>query len=481
MSLKQKVKHIHETLLTIPLVQMVTTSSTWKKNRPNFSQGVSCSIAKIPISWRITGWYSIFLLLMMFFLATFIMQFMALWEDSEIRSNLQEQAIKASDNPQKFKGFNDGVYSMIYSPTGFVTRGVVPDGFPLNVKPSPNTISELKVGNVTYYYYDAPYHTPVFSGFVRSVVPVNAMTRKTNSIIFAFLCGGITFIIIATLGGYILIRRGLRPLRVMTQTAAEIGHSRDLSKRLPEVCGNDEIHTLGDTFNSMLNSLEKASYRERQFSSDVSHELRTPIAVIQAESDYGRNYIASIEEAKESFSHIFMQSKFMTSMVTQLLKLARLDKLNALDKEVFSMSHLLTDVVKDYHIIGEKRGITITSHIQDDLTIEGNPLLLRRAVGNLIDNALKFTTSNIDITLTKLEPLGVRIMVTDNGPGIAPEELSKIWNRMYQSESSRNKTSNNGLGLGLYFVSNVVELHGGKAYAESVPCEKTTFSIELYS
>lgn len=484
MSLKQNLKKLRETLATIPLLQMIGNSSWWKtikRTGINVVKKIPHQISQIPIAWRITGWYSIFLVLMLFFLATFIMQFMALWEDSEIRADLQQQAVKISDDPRQFKGFHDGIYSMLYSSSGFITRGVVPDGFPLNQSPSFNAITEIKNNNVIYYYYDAHYNTPVFTGFVRSVVPVSTLSRKTNSIVLAFLCGGATFIIIATFGGYMLIRRGLRPLRTMTKTAAEIGHSKDLSKRLTEVQGNDEIHRLGNTFNAMLNSLEKSSKRERQFSSDVSHELRTPIAVIQAESDYGRAYIASVEEAKESFSHIFMQSKFMTSMITQLLELARLDKMNDLEKEVFDISQLMRDLANDYRIICDNRSIHIVSQIAEHLTIEGNPLLLRRAVGNLVDNAIKFTTSTVTISLAKLGPSGVRISIKDDGPGLDQEELTKIWDRMYQTESSRNKAVNTGIGLGLYFVSNVINLHEGKVYAESRPYDETSFIIELYS
>lgn len=434
---------------------------------------------RLPLSIKITGWYSVFLLLMLLLLSVFILQFTQLWEDSEMRSTLQSRVINTADNLSRFRPFQDGVFSVIYTENGVAVKGAIPDGFPPESMLSPHHITEITVRNATFYYYDSPIGDPAFHGWVRGVLPASSVSRTTNVMLISLLLGGMTFLIIGAVGGYWLIKRGLGPIRQLTRTASDIGEKRDLSQRLkPPIETYDEISSLARTFNSMLDSLENSSNREKQFSSDVSHELRTPIAVIQAESDYGRSYISSVEEAKESFEHIFQQSRFMTAMVTQLLDIARLDNLESLKKEPLSLSQLVEEVAKSYVRLCQDRQIELTTDIENQISLVGNLPFLKRAVGNLVDNAIKFTKNKIHIALAK-DDSSIKISVTDNGAGISQEDLDKIWNRLYQVDPSRTKSSEQGLGLGLYFVQNVIKLHGAKAYAISEPEHSTSFILEF--
>lgn len=445
----------------------------------NLKNKIAAFFLRLPLALKITGWYSIFLLLMLLLLSTFIIQFTHIWEDSEIRNDLQSSVVSAADNPKRFRPFHDGIYMILYTPDGVIVKGAVPDGFPMEGAQSPHRITEITVQNATYYYYDAPVRGPLFTGWARGIMPVNTMSRKTNTMLIALIFGGVAFLLIGSYGGYLLIKRGLKPIRLVAHTASEIGSKKDLSKRIPAITqGHDEIQSLTETFNAMLTSLEESSNREKQFSSDVSHELRTPISVIQAESDYGRNYISSLEEAKESFDHIFTQSKFMTSMVSQLLDIARLDNLTDIEMNELDLSELIRETISDYHLVCEKNDREITPSIPDHLPVRGNPMLLKRAIGNLIDNAIKFSNKHIEVGLTRAGGRA-EITVTDDGPGIPPKDLNRIWDRLYQTETSRNKANNHGLGLGLYFVKNVVKLHKGAAYAHSTLGQETTFTIEL--
>lgn len=434
---------------------------------------------RLPLSIKITGWYSVFLLLILLLLSVFILQFTQLWEDSEMRSTLQSRVINTADNLSRFRPFQDGVFSVIYTENGVAVKGAIPDGFPPESMLSPHHITEITVRNATFYYYDSPIGDPSFHGWVRGVLPASSVSRTTNVMLISLLLGGMTFLIIGAVGGYWLIKRGLSPIRQLTRTASDIREKRDLSQRLkPPIETYDEISSLARTFNSMLDSLENSSIREKQFSSDVSHELRTPIAVIQAESDYGRSYISSVDEAKESFEHIFQQSRFMTAMVTQLLDIARLDNMESIKKESLNFSQLVEEVAKSYVRICQERNITLTTDIQSDISLVGNLPFLKRAVGNLVDNAIKFTKDTISLSLTRDEA-SIKISVTDNGAGISQDDLDKIWNRLYQVDSSRTKSSEQGLGLGLYFVQNVIKLHGGNAYAISEQGKSTSFILEF--
>lgn len=442
-------------------------------------QSIGYNLRRLPLTIKITGWYSIFLLLMLLLLSTFIMQFTNLWEDSELRGELQATVINVADNPKRFHPYHDGIFMVMYTDNGIAVKGAIPDGFPSGIILSPHRITELTTKESTYYYYDSPSHSGEFHGWVRGILPVTTINRRTNIMLMALMFGGLAFLIIGTCGGYWLIKRGLKPIRMITQTAAEIGRNRDLSQRIEQtVNSHDEIATLSDTFNGMLTNLEESSMREKQFSSDVSHELRTPIAVIQAESDYGRTYITSVEEAKESFEHIFKQSRFMTSMVTQLLDVARLDTMRDIEMRPFNLSQFLEDISQGYSRLCADKNLTFDTQIAQHLQIVGNPTFLKRAIGNLLDNAMKFTTDKVGIS-AKNHDGTVRIIVSDNGIGIQESDLTKIWDRLYQVETSRTKSNNQGLGLGLYFVQNVIKLHGAKAYARSTPNVKTEFILEF--
>ncbi|SUP44215.1 sensor histidine kinase [Veillonella criceti] len=434
---------------------------------------------RLPITLKITGWYSIFLLLMLLMLSVFIMQFTQLWEDSEMRSTLQSRVINTADNLTRFRPFQEGVFTVLYMDNGVAIKGAIPDGFPPESMLSPHHITEITVKNSTFYYYDAPVADPAFHGWVRGVLPATTASRAANIMLWSLLLGGVIFLVIGTSGGYWIIKRGLRPIRNMTKTAATIGQKRDLSQRIEQlVDSHDEIAALSQTFNSMLDSLENSSLREKQFSSDVSHELRTPIAVIQAESDFGRAYIDNIDEAKESFEHIFQQSRFMTAMVTQLLDIARLDNMDNIKKDPLDLSHMMQEVVDSYRRICKEKSITLQATLEPNLSITGNLPFLKRAVGNLVDNAIKFTKDTVTIALDKTDE-AIRITVSDNGEGINEEDLAKIWDRLYQVDQARTKKADQGLGLGLYFVQNIIKLHQAKAYAVSEPHVSTSFILEF--
>ena len=244
-------------------------------------------LLRVPLVYKITSWYSFFLLLMIGLLTTFVIQFTHIFDRNEMRTDLQKEVMEAATHPKKYKPFDDGIFLLVYSHDGIILRGNLPEQFPKEAPPSFDGITEVNQDTHSFLYYDAPIHHHVgVQGYIRGVVPMSFLDRKSNNMFLALLLGGILFVTVATIGGYWIIQRGLKPVRTVTNLAEQISLKRDLSERIENIPqSGDTMYQLASTFNHMLSSLEEASNREKRFNSDISHELRTPIAVIQAESD----------------------------------------------------------------------------------------------------------------------------------------------------------------------------------------------------
>ena len=429
------------------------------------------------------SWYTIFLLIILMVASAWIYAYTHESDNKEVRERLQQQAMIMATDIRKFKPYQDNTFFFVSTQDGYIIKGALPDGFPNQTVLSLGQVGEIAVGDDTFYYYDTPVNEPNYRGILRAVTKVKTASKKTENLLYSLLLGDVIFLLISSLGGYLFIKKGLKPVRTLTKTAKVIGKNNDLSRRIdiPSRTARDEIYELTTTFNRMLSGLEDSSNREKQFSSDVSHELRTPIAVIKAESEFALKYGRTEDDLREGLTHILEQAKFMTNLVSQLLDVARLENAHDLNLVPVDVSLMLTNMVHDYTRLcaenTEKR-ISITSTIQPNIRIVAHEVSLRRAITNLVDNAIKFTNSTIDIS-AKLAGGELIITVTDNGIGIEPENLEHIWDRMYQTEQSRNKKSNHGIGLGLYFVNKVISLHHGTVTATSEPQVRTTFTVRL--
>ncbi len=431
------------------------------------------------LTFKIITWYTIFLTAVLSLLFIFIFQFTQRWEQRDLDRRLESTSVTMATDLNQFQPYQKGTFYILYSQEGLILKGALPDGFPKQTIVSPNKIADLTINDMTYYYYDTPVHDGAFNGWIRGITPIRNVTNRTINMLYTLLFGGIAFLIVATLGGYLLIKRSLKPVRDITKTAEEIASSKDLARRIPTVgSGDDELSELTITLNKMFKALDDSSTRERQFSSDVSHELRTPIAVIQAEADFGRKHVKDLASARESFINIYEKSRFMTDLITQLLELARLDQSNSLSKQEINLSSMLHKIAQDYEYLSQEHQVSFSDNIANNLYLECHPLALQRAVGNFLDNAIKFTKSKIHLTAYRLND-AIVISVDDDGPGIQKEALPKIWDRLYQTDYSRSRKKNKGIGLGLAFVKRVAQLHKAAVNVQSIPNVKTTFSLVI--
>lgn len=436
------------------------------------------SFRKVSLTFKITLWYTTFIVLLIgsLIVGTFLVSDSVVEKNSE--KKLIEEVAEISSGSDKFTPYEDGVTLSVYDKDGNLVAGSVPRNFKVNDF-SLGIISEYKdVNHNKYLYYDSETSSARLGNgkYVRGVVQI---TNNINGWILPLIISiGSPFVILVIMyGGYLIIRSSLKPVRDMTETADAIAKSNDLSKRITIEDGTDEVHKLGKVFNEMLETLENSSKRERQFSSDVSHELRTPISVIMAESEYGVKYTDSVEDAKESFDVIERQSKRMTSMINQILELARLDSRLEIPKEELLLSDKIKSTLEDYKILFDNKNIKLFINIEENIKVYANEALIMRMIDNLLSNALKYAQTEVKVCLVKRNR--IILEVVDDGIGINDAEKKHIWDRFYKVDKSRTTTEDNSSGLGLSITKKIVELHDGKIAVLDNKSKGTRFVVNL--
>ena len=260
--------------------------------------------------------------------------------------------------------------------------------------------------------------------------------------------------------------------------AEKINEGNNLSQRINIGKGNDEIHTLAETFDTMFDRLQTSFEREVQFTSDVSHELRTPISIIVSQSEHGLDHINSKEKVEKSFKVILQESKKMSQLISQLLTLSRIDRGHQkLNIEFVNISELAEVVIENQKMEADKKNIKIITEIEKDIHVEGDELMLMRLFINLISNAISYNKENgyvkIELIKTGNKLIG---KIYDNGIGISKENINKIWIRFFQVDSSRTTDSS---GLGLAMVKWIVEAHNGTISVVSQLEKGTLFTFEI--
>ena len=265
----------------------------------------------------------------------------------ELTGVVNEMASDMVSDPDEFDDFDDGIYFVRYNNQGIETDGMSPKGFDLTLKQSENTVSIYKKNGEKFYYYDKKIDGSD-GEWVRGIVPVNKLSEEVNRMLLTILILSPLLLIIIIYGGYKIIKKALRPVAKISDTATEIQKNGDFSKRIEIDDGQDEIHKMANAFNEMLNSLENFYLREKQFSSDVSHELRTPVSVILTESQYSLDYADTMKEAKDSFSVIQRQAKRMSELINQIMELSKIEKQTGTPSDRINFSETVEKILGDY-------------------------------------------------------------------------------------------------------------------------------------
>src|SRR5437762_7492533 len=268
-------------------------------------------------------------------------------------------------------------------------------------------------------------------------------------------------------------KRGLRPLGEMTRSLGRIGPTH-LNERVAPAGWPRELQPLAVAFDAMLKRLDDSFTRLSQFSADLAHELRTPIANILGDAQVALTRDRAPAEYRETIESTIGECERLSGIVDNLLFVARVDAAREpIAPTRFDARAAVEKIASFYQMIADDHHVTI--RCSGEGQIYADSALFERAVGNLVDNALYFTPEQGSIQIVLAEhAANFEVAVSDNGCGIAPEHLPRVFDRFYRVKSSRGS---DGAGLGLALVKSIVDLHGGSARIQSEVGRGTTVTL----
>jgi two-component system, OmpR family, sensor kinase len=316
---------------------------------------------------------------------------------------------------------------------------------------------------------------------------------------------GLVVVVVLGIAGYLLVRNSLRPLAEVEDTARAIA-AGDLSRRVPAGDDRTEVGRLSTALNGMLGRIESSfraqqaseeqaraseeqalasEARMRRFVADASHELRTPLTSIRGFAELHRQgAVSSPEDTSRLMQRIESEATRMGMLVEDLLQLARLDQQRPLALTPVDLAELAGDAVHDARAVQPDRPISLTldPSLTDVPVVIGDEARLRQVLGNLLTNALNHTPVTARVTVRIAEdpadPDSVVVAVTDEGPGLAPADAQRVFERFYRADTSRTRVAG-GSGLGLSIVAALVAAHGGRVDLTTAPGQGASFAVRL--
>jgi signal transduction histidine kinase len=321
---------------------------------------------------------------------------------------------------------------------------------------------DTRVGGDSLRLYVAPladFHGPAAGGAVIVASSTSELDETLARLRYILGLCAVIAAAAAALTAAVLLRRALRPLALLSSAAAAIGQSGDAKRRLPQPETRDEVGTLAETLNDMLDSLERARERERRFVADASHELRTPLTALRGNTAFVARHGASPSD--EVVADLQADTARMAALIESLLALSQEDAAGA-PEDIVDLEALVRQQAKN--------DPSLTIQAPTPVTVRGDPAALERTIVNLLENARQHGPAGGAITVTVDQENGVaRLRVSDEGPGPSATAADAVFERFWRGDHGHP-----GSGLGLAIVRATAERHGG-----TVSVDGSTFTIEL--
>ncbi len=309
----------------------------------------------------------------------------------------------------------------------------------------------------------------------RTLDLINTALKRLRAILFLLLPATV---FLTGIAGATLAKLSLGPVDNMIKTIRQItAENLKLKINIPDT--KDEIKSLAETFNGMLTRLDSAFSSQKQFIQDVSHELKTPLTILKGQLEVTLKKIRSHEEYESVLISSLEEIDKISKIVENLLVLARFDTSQMpFEVKKIHLNSLIKIILDDIKILAEQKNIKIDFSADEEIILEADENQLRQLFLNLLDNAIKYNidSGNISIALNKTSDESVRVSISDTGIGIPENDQSRIFDRFYRVDKSRNSQ---GFGLGLSIAKSIVALHKGEINFTSRPGQGTTFTVLL--
>jgi two-component system heavy metal sensor histidine kinase CusS len=390
-------------------------------------------------------------------------------DQAAIRQEVEE-AWKARQDTQ--------VYVRVLDARGQITaetpgmREVLPvDGFAAPVA-DPGTGSDVRIDDGRTFRVLAVRATGDNAGAARSFVQVGTDRSHEFELLanyrrysFGVLAAAL---VLCSVIGHQIARRGIQPLRDITETARRI-RAANLSERLTAEGLPSELLALAETFNQMLERLEHSFSRISRFSADIAHELRTPVNNLLGEIEVALSRSRAAEDYRDTLVSSVEECGRLARLIDNLLFLARAEAPKAvITRETLDLGAELTTMCNFYEAAANEAGVRLTVAAQGRVVAEMNRLLFQRAMNNLVTNALAHTPTGGSVTLVASgDATTTLVEVVDTGCGIPATDLPHVFDRFYRVDQARQFGESAHVGLGLSLVKSIVELHGGTVHISS--------------
>jgi signal transduction histidine kinase len=315
-----------------------------------------------------------------------------------------------------------------------------------------------------------------------SIMQVGRSTNSRELILdpfrrtFFFLT--LAIVVLGCIGGAFFARRVMRPVRQIVTTTQSIIRTGDLSRRVPLRASEDELDQMAELFNQLLAKNQSLIQAMRQSLDNVAHDLRTPLARLRGMAEVALRANDDPAQMRDALADCIEESDKVLTMLKTLMDVAEAESgLMNLTREKTDLRDIIREVVDLYSDVAEEKKITVTAQLNEPCEALVDRIRIRQAFANLLDNAIKYTDPDgrVEIVARKTSNEGF-VHFRDNGMGIPPHELDKIWDRLYRGDKSR---SQRGLGLGLSLVKAFVEAHRGRVEVQSRVGAGSEFIVQL--
>jgi heavy metal sensor kinase len=315
--------------------------------------------------------------------------------------------------------------------------------------------------------------------FLHLACPMNSLEAVLSEIWTIYALSIPVVLAVSAAVAWFFSGRALKPFQEIAGAAGQITFE-NLDKSIVAPGRETEVQALVGAFNAMVKRLEQSFRQMRQFNADAAHELRTPLAILQGENEIALRSLSLQPEIRSLLISNLEELDRLTRIVNDMLTLAEAEAgTKMLDKRQVHLKPLLQELIEQVEPVGREKEIRIISEDLPDIAVNVDRLWIRRAILNVLDNAIRYSRmGGLIEVLGKVQPGFAAVAVRDYGVGISAHDLPRIFDRLYRADPSRGRNGG-GAGLGLSLVRWIVEAHEGTIHVTSLPDAGTTFEIRL--